>query len=179
MIDSNEALLLRKTGEGPGSWAARAASAGVTSERELMAWLRRQDVTGYSAMAVSWKMFGPPDFFLQDADELLDGQYADRPGLRPVADALLAWASGNGAVIQLRKTYVSLLTPRRKFAQVAAATKTSVDVTLRLNAPADDRLEILTTKADPLFNRRLRLRSVADVDDRVQRILELARRQNS
>ena len=37
--------------------------------------------------------FGYPDFFLSSADELIDGQYADRPQLRPIFDALIEAAA--------------------------------------------------------------------------------------
>jgi hypothetical protein len=60
-----------------------------------------------------------------EARELIDGQYADRPHLRPVLDAVLAALPGLGPVtVQARTTLVSLVTPRRTFAVVQATTKT-------------------------------------------------------
>jgi hypothetical protein len=54
-----------------------------------------------------------------EARELIDGQYADRPHLRPVLDAVLAALPGLGPVtVQPRTTLVSLVTPRRTFAVV-------------------------------------------------------------
>src|SRR5207247_8299216 len=74
-----------------------------------------------------------PDFLLATADELIDGQYADRPQLRPIFDALIDAASGLGAVtIQARKTFVSLVTPRRTFARIQPTTRNRVDLSLRL-----------------------------------------------
>jgi Family of unknown function (DUF5990)/Domain of unknown function (DUF5655) len=68
-----------------------------------------------------------------DADELIAGQYADRPGLRPVLDAVLAALPPFGPVtVQARKTIVSLVSPRRTFAAVQATTKSRVDLGLRL-----------------------------------------------
>jgi hypothetical protein len=68
-------------------------------------------------------MFGYPEFMLRDADELLDGQYRNHPDLRRIADSILAWASSTeGVQIQMRKGYVSLHSPRRKFAQVTRST---------------------------------------------------------
>ena len=67
------------------------------------------------------------------ADELVAGQYADRPQLRPVLDAVLAALPALGPVtVQARKTCVSLVTPRRVFAVVQATTKSQVDLGLRL-----------------------------------------------
>lgn len=84
---------------------------------ELRDWTRDQHgITGYAQYAVSWEMFGYPDFMLRDADELIDAQYAGHPALRPIADAFLAWAAETAGVgIQMRKGYVSLHSPRRKF----------------------------------------------------------------
>jgi hypothetical protein len=66
-------------------------------------------------------------------DELVAGQYGDRPQLRPVLDAVLAALPTLGPVtVQARKTCVSLVTPRRVFAVVQATTKSRVDVGLRL-----------------------------------------------
>ena len=67
------------------------------------------------------------------ADELVAGQYADRPQLRPVLDAVLAVLPALGPVtVPPRKTCVSLVTPRRVFAVVQATTKSRVDLGLRL-----------------------------------------------
>lgn len=68
------------------------------------------------------------------ADELVAGQYADRPHLRPVLDAVLAALPMLGpATVQARKTCVSLATPRRVFAVIQATTKNRVDLGLRLD----------------------------------------------
>ena len=68
------------------------------------------------------------------ADEPIDAQYADRPQLRPVLDAVLAALPALGQVtVQARKTLVSLVGPRRTFAVVQATTKNRVDLGLRLD----------------------------------------------
>lgn len=142
MVDSNKALLLRKTGKDTAYWAAKAQAAGIRTDAGLRDWMRDGfGVTGYAQYAVSWEMFGYPDFMLRGADELLDAQYAKHPHLRPIADSLLAWAAATDAVgIQMRKGYVSLHSPRRKFAQVTRTTNSAVDVTLRMEeAPAGNR----------------------------------------
>lgn len=181
MVDSNKALLLRKTGEDTTYWVGKARAAGIRNDGELRAWMRDSfGVTGYAQYAVSWEMFGYPEFMLRDADELIDGQYANHPHLRPVADALLAWASAtDGVEIQMRKGYVSLHSARRKFAQVTRTTNTAVDLTLRLDAPAEGRIETVKTRADDPFTRRVRLTSADHVDEELLDILALALEQNS
>jgi len=68
-----------------------------------------------------------------EAGELIAGQYSDRPGLRPVFDAVLAALPVVGpATVQARKTMVSLVTSRRTFAVIQATTRSRVDLGLRL-----------------------------------------------
>lgn len=181
MVDSNKALLLRKTGEDTAYWVEKARAAGIRNDGELRTWMRGSfGVTGYAQYAVSWEMFGYPEFMLRDADELIDGQYANHPHLRPIADALLAWASAtDGVEIQMRKGYVSLHSARRKFAQVTRTTNTAVDITFRLDAPAEGRIETVKTRADDPFTRRVRLTSADQVDDELLDILAVALGQNS
>jgi Family of unknown function (DUF5990)/Domain of unknown function (DUF5655) len=72
---------------------------------------------------------GGPD----DAEELIACQYSDRPGLRPVLDAVLAALPALGPVtVQARKTLVSLSTARRVFAVVQPTSRSRVDLGLRL-----------------------------------------------
>ena len=74
--------------------------------------------------------FGYPDFLLASADQLVDGQYEDRPQLRAIYDAIIAAAAGLGeVVVQTRKRYVS---PRRTFVRTQPTTKSRVDLALRL-----------------------------------------------
>jgi len=69
---------------------------------------------------------------LARAIQLIDGQYTDRPHLRPVLDAVLTALPSLGPVtVEARQTLVSLVTPRRTFAVVQATTKTRVDLGLR------------------------------------------------
>jgi hypothetical protein len=108
-----------------------------------------------------------------------EGQYADREHLRPLAEAILVWAeSAEGVAIQLRKGYVSLLSPRRKFAQVTAGTKSAVDVTFRWDGPTPGRLEPIRARSEDPFAWRIRLRSSEDVDDELFALLAAALKQN-
>ncbi len=181
MVDNNKSLLLRRTGKDTNYWVEQARTAGISSDRELRDWMRDNfGVTGYAQYAVSWEMFGYPEFMLRDANELMDGQYAGHPQLRPIADAILAWASASeGVHIQMRKGYVSLHSARRKFAQVTRSTNTAVDVTLRLDLPPGDRLERIRTRPDDPFTLRVRVTSPEQVDDELLEILATALEQNS
>ena len=181
MIEFCQGLLVRKTGRDVHAWAAEARAHGLASDAELAAWMRDEHgVTGYAQYAVSWEVFGYPEFMLRDADELFAGQYADREHLRPLAEAVLAWAQAHdGVAIQMRKTYVSLLSPRRKFAQVTAATKSAVDVTLRWDGPPHERLEPVRARPDDPFTSRVRLRALEAGDEALVDVHDAARAQNS
>jgi hypothetical protein len=131
--DQSAQRLLRQTGQDVAAWNAKIAAAAPADEPALRAWLKAEGVTGYSAQLLRWETFGYPDFMTATADALVDAQFADRPALRPAYDAVVAAALALGDVtIQTRKTYVSLVGPRRTFARVQPTTKTRLDVGLRL-----------------------------------------------
>jgi hypothetical protein len=106
-----------------------------------------------------------PEFADDDSAELIDAQYADRPGLRPVLDAVLAALPALGPVtVQARKTMVSLVGPRRTFAVVQATTKNRVDLGLRLdNAKPGGRL--LTAGDIGAATLRIPLTGPGDLDE--------------
>jgi hypothetical protein len=100
-------------------------------------------------------------------DTLIDAQYADRPRLRPVLDAVLAALPALGQVtVQSRKTLVSLVGPRRTFAVVRATTKNRVDLGLRLdNHKPGGRL--LVARDIGAANLRIPLTGPGDIDEEV------------
>jgi hypothetical protein len=124
-------------------------------------------------------------FLLAEAGELIDSQYRDRPGLRPVLDAVLAALPVLEALpalgpvtVQARKTLVSLVTPRRTFAVIQATTKTRVDLGLRLadQQPAGRLLAARDLGAATL---RIALTAPRDVDSEVLDWLRRAYQENS
>src|SRR5580704_13531710 len=151
--------LERQTGEQVEAWNAKIAGVAPKDEVALRVWLGGQGITGYPQMLLVWETFGYPDFLLASADALVDAQYADRPQLRPVFDAVIAAVSAFGGVdVQARKTYVSLVTPRRTFAIVQATTKKRVDVGLRLaDAEPAGRLLVAKSLGNEAITRRIGL----------------------
>ena len=137
--------LVRQTGHDVAWWNERiAAERGIDDEQSLRRWLTENGVTGYQQMLLVMERFGYPDYLLASSEELLDGQYRDRPQLRPILDAVVAVAGTIGPIdVQARKTYTTLLTPRRTFAAVKPTTRTRVDLALRLDGvePAGRLLE--------------------------------------
>ena len=126
-------LLEKQTGAGVAAWSKRIKKERFVDEASLRAWLAKQGVKGYARDLLVMERFGYPDFFTATAQELIDGQYADRPQLLPIFDAIVEAVEELGDVtIQARKTYVSLVSPRRTFARVVPTTKNRVDLGLRL-----------------------------------------------
>jgi hypothetical protein len=167
MHDQIRRQLERQTGEGVDAWNRRIKAAAPADEPALRAWLAEHDVTGYPAMLLAWETFGYPPFLTASADELVDAQYADRPDLRPVFDVVVAAVSAlDGAQIQARKTYVSLLSPRRTFGIIQASTKKRVDLGLRLDGvEPEGRLLVAKSLGSDTFTRRIALESVDDLDE--------------
>jgi hypothetical protein len=104
-----------------------------------------------------------------DVEELIAGQYADRPALRPVLAAILAVLPAVGEVtVEPRRTCVSLLSPRRVFAVVQPTTRSRVDLGLRLeDVSPGGRLVVAKNVGSGTNNLRIALTSADDVDDEV------------
>ncbi len=130
-------LLMEKTGEDLATWNGRVAECAFPDPESLEAWLTRQGINGYAQSLLVWEHFGYPDFLLASAHELIEGQYRDRPQLKPVYEALVEAACALGdVVVQARKTYVSLMTPRRTFARIQPKSKGRLVIGLRLEGQA-------------------------------------------
>jgi hypothetical protein len=126
-------LLQERTGEDVDVWNRRIQKENFSDAKRLRAWLEERGVTGYAQSLLVMERFGYPDFMVASADELIGAQYADRPQLRPIFDAIVRAAAGLGElIVQARKTYVSLVAPRRVFARIQPTTRKRVDLGLRL-----------------------------------------------
>lgn len=113
---------------------------------------------------------------------MIDGQYADRPELRPILDTILRLLPSVGDVeVQARKTYVALITPKRTFAAVQPTTKKRVDLGLRLTADQqpDDRLERAPNFGQSSVTHKIGLSSADDIDPGVEEWLRKAYAVNS
>ena len=181
MRTSIEERLVRQTGRDVAWWnEAIAASQRCPDEAALRTWLTERGVKGYQQMLLAWETFGYPAHLLASADALIDAQYADRPALRPIFEAVVAAASALGQVeVQARKTYTSLLTPRRTFAAVRPTTRTRVDLGLRIDgAEPGGRLLDGSNTAGGSVNLRLPLSTVDDLDDEAAGLLRRAYQSN-
>lgn len=172
-----DARLVKQTGEGIEAWGAKMAAAGLSDQPAIRAWLAERGISGYLRMFLVWERLGYPDFINATADELVDAQYADRADLRPIYDAVVEAAVSLGDVtVQTRKTYVSLVTPRRTFVRVQATTRKRVDVALRLDAEPGGRLVKSRHENMPV---QFGLTSPAELDAEAMAWLQAAFEQNT
>ena len=100
------------------------------------------------------------------ADELIDGQYRDKPAIRPIYDRLIAELPKVGEVeVQARKTYVALIGPKRTVASIQPTTRTRVDIGLRFDDAAQaSGLEPAKSIGQSSMTHKLALTSADDVD---------------
>jgi len=157
-----------------------AAAADRADEPALRKWLSAEGVTGYAQALLVWETFGYPEFLVADAEQLIDKQYADRPRLRPVFDAVLRTLPGlRGPVtVQARGTLVSLVSPRRTFAVLKPTTKSRIDLGLRLDSMRPEgRLREAKNLGQATV--RIPLTTSGDVDDEVRNWLTRAYNENT
>ena len=179
MLDWSARLLEERTGEDIATWNRRIAEEQLNDEKSLRAWLAKQGVTSYPQSLLVWERFGYPEHLLASAEDLINGQYADRPQLRPIFDLIIDAAAALGEVIiQARKTYVSLVTSRRTFARIQPTTKSRIDLALRLEGhkPGGRLRQSKIHETTPL---QISLTSVNDIDSEVLNWLQEAYDQNS
>lgn len=104
-----------------------------------------------------------------------------RTGLtcRAIYDAIIAAAAGLGeVVIQTRKTYVSLVSPRRTFARIRPTTRNRVDLALRLEGrKPGGRLQ--PSKIHDTMKLQISLAKVEEVDAEVLDWMQLTFDENS
>ena len=169
--------LVERTGEGLDAWNARVRETGLADEQSLRAWLTEKGVTGYPQMLLVMERFGYPDYLLRSADDLIDGQYADRPELRPILDTILGLLPEVGEVeVQARKTYVALISPKRTFGAVQPTTRKRVDLGLRLtkDVKAVGRLQLAPNFGQSSVTHKIGLEHADDINDEVEGWLKKA-----
>lgn len=178
MRDMMVRLLQERTGENLDTWNQKIKRQDPKDSKALEVWLEKQGVTGYSRSLLVMERFGYPDDLLASANDLVGAQYKDRPNLRSIYDSIVAATAAVGEVeVQARKTYVSLLTPRRTFARIQPTTKSRVDLGLRIEGVRlGGRLQKSTIHET--MQVQIGISSVEEVDSEVLSLLERAHVQN-
>jgi len=171
-------VLEKQTGEGLDAWKAKLRAHQFRDEKQLRSWLSHRDVTGYAQQLLVMERFGYPDFVIATADELINRQYADAPELRAIYDAIVQAAANCGDLtIQARKTFVSLVSPRRTFARVQRA-RAHVNLGLRLDGQRPVG-RLVRSKIHDTMRIQVEVENVAQVDAELQDWLKRAYAQNA
>jgi hypothetical protein len=136
--------------------------------------LRRQARERLRAAAAS-------EFLVADAEDLIAGQYADRPHLRPIFDAVIAAlpALPGPVTVQARGTLVSLVSPRRTFAVLKPTTRSRVDLGLRLDTIKQSEGRLRPARDIGQATVRIALSTPGEVDDEVRNWLTMAYDENT
>ena len=172
-------MLIKQTGEGLDYWNPRVSAENPADENQLRAWLQAQGISGYAENLLVRERFGYADWMIASADELIDGQYADREHLRPIYNAILNEVAKLGDfTIQSRKTYVSLVTSRRTFARIKPSTQKRVDVGLRL-ADQEPAGRLKPCKMQATMKVQLELTSVDELDNEALNLIQQAYLENN
>lgn len=163
-------MLQQATGHGLEHWLGRIRELNLPNPTALRDWLTEEGVTGYPRALLVHEAFGYPDSTVRAADELIDAQYADRPALRRILDAVLLCAGELEDVsIQTRSSHMALSGPQRAFAVVQPTTVDRVDLGLCFEAPVPaptDRV-LPATELGADFPWYIPLQSPAQVDAEV------------
>jgi hypothetical protein len=166
-----------RTGKKLSDWNHRIRAGGFRDAHGLRTWLSKRGVIGYPQQLLVMERFGYPEHVLTSGTRLIADQYADRPQLRAILDAVVKAASDSGPItIQARKTFVALATSRRTFARIQPTTRTRVDLGLRLDGQeASGRLR---SNRHDTMRLRVGLARVSDVDSEVIAWIRRARKES-
>lgn len=134
--------LLDKTGKPLEHWIKVVQQQKLDKHKAIIDYLKSEHgFTHGFANFVALKARGA-DAASHDANDLLTNQYTGKESLKPIYDELIAQISklGNDITITPKKDSVSLIR-KRQFALIKPATKTRVDLGLKLkDKPTNDRL---------------------------------------
>jgi predicted transport protein len=174
--------LQERTGRTLDEWVALVQASGIDpmDQKAVRAWLRDQHgVRQNSQWAIADAAARAARWSEPTSDEYIDKQYSGpKAALRSIYEKLAEAASelGDDVAIEGRGGYVTFIR-KRQFAAVAVPSRTSVELGLRyVDAPASARLA--EGNAPGQSTHKLRLASVAEVDEEVNDLLAAAYHQN-
>ena len=171
-------VLEKQTDKGLDAWKKEIRKHQFRDEKRLRTWLSRRHVTGYAQQLLVMERFGYPDFILASADQLIDRQYAGAPELRAVYDAIVEAATSCGDLtVQARKTFVSLVSPRRTFARIQQV-QGRVNLGLRLDGQKPVG-RLMPSKIHDTMRLQIIVADVAEVDADLRAWLKRAYAQNA
>ncbi len=162
MMESMKAGITEKTGKPLEHWVKLVKASGIEKFGEQVKMLKGDHgMTHGYANFVCQAAKGRLD---ADEGDMLEGQYKSKESLRPIYDALAAYADSLGKDVDIAPKKTSVAFRRSKnFAVVTPATKSRVDLGLNLKGTAGtDRL--LEEKPGSMCTHKVRLTSPDDID---------------
>lgn len=163
------ASLPEKTGKSLEQWLKLVKTCGAEKHGQIVKWLKSEHgVTHGYANLIAHHHVNADQLAAQatgDTDTLVDAQYAKKPEMRPIYEALREEISKFGKDVEFapKKTYVSLRRSKQ-FALIQPSTKTRVDVGLKFaDRAADGRLES-SGSWNAMVTHRVRLGAANEVD---------------
>ncbi|WP_304178085.1 DUF5655 domain-containing protein [Phenylobacterium aquaticum] len=168
-VSTFERNLAAQTGKAVAEWVNLVQAKGFEKHGQIMAWLKADHGLSHGhANHVAKRALeaAAPRSTDDPAAHLFEG---DKAALRPLYDAVVAFAAGLGGDVEVapKKANVSLRR-RRQFALVQPSTRTRLDLGLNLkNRAPVGRLE-LSGSFNAMFSHRVRLETRGDFDAEVQ-----------
>lgn len=160
MIDN----LPEKTGKSLEAWQKTVATTGAVKHGEIMKFLKGEHGVSHGfANLIAQKCIGNLDV---GDDDLVANQYKGKEALKPIHDAIIAFAEGFGAELEIapKKTSVSLRR-KKQFALIQPSTKTRIDLGINLKGIEPvGRLEAMSG----MCTHKVKLTSAAEFDDEVK-----------
>jgi len=170
-VDKQLATMLanvpEKTGKPMGEWLALIAASGLDKHGKILAMLKGDHAVSHGfANLIASEALKAQTQSDAPADPVEDQYSGAKAGLRPIYDAVLAFAQTLGADVEVSPKKASVSLRRAKqFALITPATKTRIDLGLALKGDeAAGRLETYNA----MCSHRVRLESSADFDDEVK-----------
>ncbi len=162
-----------KTGKTLETWLSIAAEARAEKHGQIMKFLKEQHGLGHGyANLVALRFL---ESKTEPVGDLVAAQYADKPGLVPIYEALCQAIGAFGGDIEFSPKKANVSVRRSKqFALIQPSTKTRLDLGIQLKGePAGPRLEA-SGSFNAMVSHRVRLESTAQVDAELIAWLRLA-----
>ena len=166
MEDSMVKNLEGKTGVKLTEWIAIVQKSKLEKHKQIIDYLKSEhDLTYGYANLIAHKFRKSDAGSVDDANDLIEAQYAKKPELRPIYDAIMKQVNKLGKELEIapKKAYVSLRR-KKQFAIIQPSTKTRLDLGLNLKGKEiTERLEA-SGSFNSMVSHRVRLTDVKEVD---------------
>lgn len=172
MLQSMKAGIAEKTGKPLEHWVSVVKASGLEKHGAQMTMLKVEYGLGHGyANFVCQAAKGRLD---ADAGDLLTGQYQGKEQLKPIYDALAAYAVALGGDVSIDPKKTSVAFRRSKnFAVVTPATKTRIDLGVNLKGEPGT-LRLIEEKPGAMCTHKIRLQAAEEVDDEIRAWLKAA-----